>query len=66
MNAYLSRKNFDHNTPQRKQAIRALAGKIDRMDAKPVSWLTIALVVAMFLAFAYGMGAHLAIAAVLS
>ncbi len=34
MNAFLTRKNYDHHTGQRHIAIAALAGKIDQHDSK--------------------------------
>lgn len=37
MNAFLSRKNFDHQTEQRQQAIAALSGKIDSEDRSSMS-----------------------------
>ncbi len=55
MNAYLSRKNHDHHSEQRKIAIGALAGKIDQHDGRADSvhaatYQAIALVVLMLLA----------------
>lgn len=35
MNAYLTLRNADHHTAQRKLAIRALEGKIDELDGQP-------------------------------
>ncbi len=62
MNAFLTK---DHHTKQRLHALRGYARKADRLLDKPKpNWLLIGLVMALVLAFAYGMGIDLAIAAV--
>jgi hypothetical protein len=55
----------DHGTEQRKQAIRALAGKIDAQDNPRTNWLFVALVVALLLGLAYATGVHLTIAEII-
>ena len=62
MNITQRRIIHDHGTEQRKQAIRALAGKIDAQENPHTNWLLVALVVAGLLAFGYGMGLHIGIA----
>ncbi len=69
MNAYLSRKNFDHQTAHRKIAIDALEQKADRLDyyvpkVKPerINWLLVALVLTLLACIGIATDAHLAIA----
>lgn len=50
MNAYLSRKNCDHQTEQRQQAIAALSGKIDSEDRSTMTVAASACIVAFICA----------------
>lgn len=47
----------DHNTPHRKRAIAALAGKIDAQDNPPLDWLLIIIVCALILGIGIATGA---------
>ncbi len=64
MNAFLSKR--DGYTEQRKRAIRALAGKIDREEEAPIHWLLIALVCAVLFGIAVAVGIPEIVAVVLN
>ncbi len=63
MNAFLSKR--DGYTEQRKRAIRALAGKIDREDEAPIHWLLIVMVCAMLFGIGFAVGIPEIVAGVL-
>ncbi len=64
MNITQRRIIHDHGTAQRQQAIRALAGKIDREEEAPIHWLLIALVCAIVFGIGVAVGIPELVAAV--